>query len=218
MSNESLKLYYFPGNASLAPHILLEELGVPFELVLVDRDNKAEKSAEYLKLNPAGVIPTLVDGDLVVCETAAILMHLADKFAEKGWIPPLQSAERAHCYRWLTYLTNTVQAEFLHYFYSDRHGGDDAAMQEAVKQRAAARLGDMFDLLDRALADSGGPFLLRAQHSIADIFLFMMCRWSRGMANPARNRPHLAKLVAMMVARPGVANAITREALPQPWY
>ncbi|MCE2988873.1 MAG: glutathione S-transferase N-terminal domain-containing protein, partial [Nitrosomonadaceae bacterium] len=85
----ALKLYYFPGNASLAPHILLEEMGVPFELVLVDRDQKAEKSPEYLKLNPAGVIPTLADDDAVICETAAILLHLAAKFPDTGWIPPL---------------------------------------------------------------------------------------------------------------------------------
>lgn len=214
----ALKLYYFPGNASLAPHILLEEMGVPFELVLVDRDQKAEKSPEYLKLNPAGVIPTLADDYAVICETAAILLHLADKFPDKGWIPPLQSAARAQCYRWLAYLTNTVQAEFLHFYYPDRHGGDDSASQQATKQRAEKRLGDMFDLLDNALGQSGGPFMLGAQHSVADIFLFMMCRWSRYMANPARTRPHLGKFMAMMVARPAVATVLTREQLPQPWY
>ena len=67
----TIQLHYFPGNASMTPHLLLEELGVPFELKLVDRASQAHKSAEYLKLNPNGLIPVLVDGELVLYETAA---------------------------------------------------------------------------------------------------------------------------------------------------
>jgi glutathione S-transferase len=62
------QLYYYPGNANLAPHILLEEAGCEVELLLVDRAARAQKSAEYLRLNPNGRIPTLVCGDLVVFE------------------------------------------------------------------------------------------------------------------------------------------------------
>ena len=72
-----LKLHYHPSDASLMPHILLEELGVPFTLQLVDRANNAQKSAAYLQLNPNGLIPVLEDGALVVYETTAILLHLA---------------------------------------------------------------------------------------------------------------------------------------------
>ena len=71
-----LRLHYSPSDASLAPHLLLEELGVPFELALVDRSVNAQKSPAYLKLNPNGLIPVLVDGDLVLYETAAIALHL----------------------------------------------------------------------------------------------------------------------------------------------
>ena len=65
-----LQLHYFPSNASITPHILLEEMGLPYELKLVDRANNAQKSPEYLKLNPNGLIPVLVDDDLVLYETA----------------------------------------------------------------------------------------------------------------------------------------------------
>ena len=58
-----MRLYYYPGNASLTPHMLLEEIGSPFELALVDRANAAHKAPEYLKLNPNGLIPVLIDGD-----------------------------------------------------------------------------------------------------------------------------------------------------------
>jgi len=209
------KLYYYPGNASFAPHILLEELGVPYELVLVDRSTNAHKSAEYLRLNPAGAIPTLVDGDVAIPETAAIMLHLADKHPEASMIPPLQTAARAQCYRWLIYMTNTVQAEMMHYFYPERLGGEHA---EDVKQRAMDRLMLMFDILDAQLAQSGGPYLLGPQYTIADIFLFMMCRWSRNMAKPARNRPHLAPFLKLMSERAAVKHVYEKEQLAAPWY
>ena len=75
------QLYYYPGNANLAPHILLEEIGADYELVLVDRNKNEQKSPAYLKLNPAGRIPVLVDGGLVLYEAAAICLHLADRHA-----------------------------------------------------------------------------------------------------------------------------------------
>ena len=66
------QLYYYPGNANLAPHMVLEEIGAPYELILLDRAKNAHKAPEYLKLNPHGRIPTLIDGGLVLYETAAM--------------------------------------------------------------------------------------------------------------------------------------------------
>lgn len=77
-------LYYYPGNANVAVHILLEELGCDYELALVDRSLYAQKSDEYLRLNPNGTIPTLVSGSLVLFETAAICMHIADQHPSAG--------------------------------------------------------------------------------------------------------------------------------------
>src|SRR4051812_29148827 len=90
------QLYYYPGNANLAPHIVLEEAGCEVELVLVDRAARAQKSAEYLQLNPNGRIPTLVCGDLVVFEAAAICVHVAGQHPEARLIPPLGALPRAH--------------------------------------------------------------------------------------------------------------------------
>ncbi|HTZ78020.1 MAG TPA: glutathione S-transferase N-terminal domain-containing protein, partial [Stellaceae bacterium] len=73
------QLYYFPGNANLVPHMVLEEIGAPHELRLVDRSKGGLTSPDYLKLNPHARLPTLVDGDLVLYETAAICLHLVDR-------------------------------------------------------------------------------------------------------------------------------------------
>ncbi len=96
-----LQLHYYPGTASMTPHIVLQEIGVPFELVLVDRMADAHKTPEYLKLNPNGLIPVLTDGDLVLYETAAICLHLCDQYPAARLAPALGSTERAHFYKWL---------------------------------------------------------------------------------------------------------------------
>ena len=88
------QLYYSPGKANLAPHMLLEEIGAPYELVAVDTERGAHRDAAYLKLNPNGRLPVLVDGDLVLYETAAICLHLADRHPEAGLAPALGSAAR----------------------------------------------------------------------------------------------------------------------------
>jgi glutathione S-transferase len=211
----SYQLYYYPANASLAPHILLEEIGCDYKLVLVDRTVNAHKSDAYLRLNPAGLIPVLVDGDIVLSETAAIMLHLADKHPAAALIPPLQSAERAQCYRWLIYLTNTLQADLIHYFYPERIGGEYST---EVRQRAIDRIVPMLDILNAQLVTSGGPYLLGTTYTIADIFLFMMCRWTRDMPKPARNREHLGRFLDMMATRPAVISAHQQETLDLPWY
>ena len=212
-----LRLHYYPSTASFAPHILLEELGVPYERVLVDRENNRHKSAEYLKLNPNGLIPVLEDGDLVLYETAAILLHLADTHAAAHLAPPMSSAERGEFYKWLVWLTNTLQAHLIVYFYPERWvaPGNVAGATE-VKAQAEARVGELLNQLEAQLAD-GRPWLLGQTYSAADPMAFMLCRWTRHFNRPARGLPHLGAYLQRMLARPAVQRAIANEALPQPW-
>lgn len=210
-----VKLYYYPGNANLAPHMLLEELGADYELVLVDREQNAHKQAEYLRLNPNGRIPTLIDGDLVLYETAAICLHLVDKHPEAGLAPAVGSRERAEFYKWLVYLTNTLQAELLTYFYPERLA-DDAAAIAQVKAHAEQRVSGMLDLLDKALVESGGPFLLGHHYSAVDPYLLMLSRWTRMMHHPARNRPHLGPYLRMLLERPAIKRTFQQEGLAEP--
>ena len=166
-----LQLHYFPGNASLIPHIVLEELGVPFELKHVDRAVAAHKSPEYLALNPNGLIPVLVDTSfgsdgrpLVLYETAAVCMHLADTRPVDRLLPSLGTAERAQAYKWLAWLGNTVQAALILYFYPERWGDESTAAQ--VKASAEQKIGTMLDQLDAQFARHGGPWLLGAGFSV----------------------------------------------------
>jgi glutathione S-transferase len=213
-----IKLHYFPGNASFTPHVLLREIGVPFELNLVDRTVNAHKSPEYLKLNPNGLIPVLVDGELVLYETAAIALHLADTHPAAGLAPALGTAERAEFYKWLMWLTNTVQATLIHYFYPERMvaaGNAEGAAQ--VKAAAQQKVAGCLEQIDAQLARAGGPWLLGAQYSAADPYAFMLCRWTRGFADkPARDYPHIGPYLQRMLARPAVQRTFEAEKLGTP--
>jgi glutathione S-transferase len=215
--NAMIQLHYYPGNASLTPHMLLEEIGEPFELVHVDRTKAAHKSPEYLKLNPNGQIPVLVDGDFVLYETAAICLHLADTHPRAHLAPAPGTAERALFYQWLVWCTNTLQSMLMHYFYSERMVDDgDAAAAQQVRRRAEARIGPMLDRLDEQLASHDGPWLLGAAFTAVDPYALMLCRWTRSFARPARSLPRLGPYLQRMLARPAVQRAFATEKLAAP--
>jgi glutathione S-transferase len=215
---DRLTLHYYPSNASFTPHVLLRELGLPFDLQKVDRAHQAHKSPAYLKLNPNGLIPVLVDGDQVLYETAAIVLHLVDKQPEAGLAPPLGTPERGEFYKWLVWLAATLQAQMPIYFYSDRYvaAGNTAGAAE-VKAQAEARIGGLVDQIEAHLAANGGPWMMGAHYSALDPYTFMLCRWTRGMRRPARTLPQLGVYLQRMLERPAVQAAIAAEELPQPW-
>ena len=214
-----IQLHYYPSNASMAPHILLRELGTPFELLRVERDKGAHKSPAYLKLNPNGLIPVLVDGDLVLYETAAILLHLADTHPDAGLAPALGTPARAHFYKWLVWLTNTLQPLIIAFYYPERWvDAGNAAGVAQVKAHAEARIGPLLDQLEAQLAAHGGPWLLGEGYSAADALAFVLCRWTRGFARPARSLPLLGAYLQRMLARPAVRQMFEAEGLQEPWF
>ena len=221
-----LQLHYFPGNASLIVHLVLEEIGAPFTLKHVDRANGAHKSPEYLAMNPNGLIPVLVDdGDerggttgapLVLYETAAICMHLADTHPDAGLLPSLGSSERALAYQWLAWCTNTFQAWLIVYFYPERWA-DDAAGTAAVKAHAETKIGALLDQLEAQLVRHGGPWLLGERFGIVDSYAFVLCRWTRAFARPARAMAHVRPWLERMIDRPAVRRAFVTEKLAAPF-
>lgn len=211
-----IELHYYPSNASFAPHILLEEMGIPFQLRQVDRANNEHKSPAYLKLNPNGLIPVLVDGDLVLYETAAILMHLADchPAGNLSFAPAPGTPERAQYYKWMVWLTNTLQAMLIHYFYPDRM----AANADEVRARAEAQIASMLDQMDAELARHGGRWFLGESYTAVDPLAFMLCRWTRMQARSAKTRPALGAYLQRVFERPATQRVVAKEKLPDPVY
>ena len=104
-----IKLYFYPSFISLVPHILLEEIGAPYQLVFVNLSGGAHKRPDHLRLNPNGLVPVLLQGDLVLYESAAICLHLIDTHPGCNLAPAVGSPERATFYKWLMWFTSTLQ-------------------------------------------------------------------------------------------------------------
>jgi len=209
------KLFWTPGGANMAPHSALEEIGRPYELVLVDTDKGEHRRPEYLRLNPNARVPTLIDGDHTMYESAAILLYLADKHPAAGLAPAVGSPERMLFLQWLLYLTNTVQEAFMQFFHGDYFVTGEAARAE-LKAMAEKRLEKQWGVIDAALA-ANGPYLAGARFSGADLFLHMLSRWSRNCARPTSTFPQVRKLVELVKARPAVQRMMAQEGLPEPF-
>jgi glutathione S-transferase len=214
-----IQLHFAPSTACMIPHILLEELGVPYGRVPVDRQNDGHKAPAYLKLNPNGLLPALTDGELVLYETAAICLHLCDTHPQAGLLPAPGTHERAHAYKWLVWLTNTLQATLIVYFYPERWMNDgNAAGVAELKARAQARVDPLLDQLDAELARHGGPWFLGAAYSALDPYVFTLCRWTRNFSSaPARERAHLGPYLRRMLERPAVQRMLVNEGLAAPF-
>ena len=216
-------LHYHPGNASLIAHIVLEEIGAPFALEFVDRAQSVHKSKAYLAMNPNGLIPVFIDdaprhgsAPLVLYETAAICMHLADLHPAAALLPALATPERAQAYKWIAWLSNTLQPLLTMYFYPERWADDDAGAA-AIRAKAEAKIAPMLDQLDAELARHHQPWLLGERYSVADAYAFVLCRWTRGFARPARSLAHLRPWLERVLARPAVQRAFATEKLAAPF-
>jgi glutathione S-transferase len=192
--------------------MILEEIKAEYELRLVDRTKNAQKSPEYLKLNPNGRIPTLVHGQFVLNEAAAIVLYLVDSHPEAGLAPKVGTPERAKFNQWLIFLTNSLQEELMIWQYPDRLAGDDQFALGVVQRGSERRAGAFLDVIEDHLTKNG-PFLLGNAISAADFYLTMLARWARPMARPPRSRPHIANLLDRVTALPSVRRAYEGEGI-----
>ncbi len=204
------KLHYAPSTASLAVHWMLIELGAPFELETVDFAAQAQRSPEFLKLNPSGRVPMLVVDGVPHAEVAALLMLLAERHPDAGLAPAVGAAGRADYLQWMLFLANTLQPAFRVWFYPDEPAGPDH--MEAVQTQARAQIEAIWTRVDARFSD-GRRFLLGERLSAADFLLTMLTRWSRAMPAPATDFPHLGAYVRRMRTMPSLREVHAREGL-----
>ncbi len=214
-----MQLHYAPATASMIPHLLLEELGIAYERVVVDREHDGHKSATYLQLNPNGLIPVLTDGNLVLYETAAICLYLCDLHPHVGLAPAVGTLERAQFYKWLMWLSSTLQSTLITYFYPERlvlPGNASGAAE--VQAQAQARVHILLEQVDAELARHGGPWLLGETLSAVDAYAFTLCRWTRNFSTrPARSFPLIGPYLERYLARPATQRVMANEGLVAPF-
>lgn len=203
-----IKLYYYPLNASMAPHFILEELGVDFELILVDRKTNAQKSKEYLALNPNGRIPTMVNGDIVISESAAICLYLGENNGASGLVPKIESPDRANFLQWLMYLTNTLQTELMIYYYPEKYTKNDKNMIIANQE---VKLTQLWSSIDKSL--TGRTFLVGENITICDHYLFMLAIWSDELQRPPLSFNNVSRYLCNLAKRKAIINVCKKENL-----
>lgn len=201
-----MKLYYTPGACSLSPHIVLREIGAPFELEPVDLAQKRTESGEdYRRINPNGYVPALrLEDGAVLTEGAAIVQFLADREPQAGLAPPVGSVARAQVQAWLNFIAAELHKAFTPLF-------SDAAPQEA-KASASGEVARRLDYVERELGD-GRPYLTGAAFTIADAYLFAVVRWTPKTGFTLDRWPRLKVLVERVAERPAARAALAAEGL-----
>ena len=203
-----VKLFYALGTCALAPHIVLEWVGEPYELEKVN-----PKDSEYLKLNPLGQVPAMVDGDSSVMNQAdALLKYLAHKYpdANLGDDGSLQGSYELD--RWLTFLTGDVHPAFFPFFASQRYTTDGSeAAKQAVKEASYQLIDKVYQHLDKHLADK--THVVGDRRTIADPYAFAMLRWASKLPKPLSSYPNLDRFYQQMRQDEGVQQAMEKQGL-----
>lgn len=201
-----MKLYYLPGACSLASHIVLEWIGKPYETQVVGRDEL--KQPPYLALNPAGAVPTLVDGDFVLTQSAAILEYLAELSPEAGLLPE-SPRERAEVRRWLGFCNADLHRTFALIF-SAGYYTDNAEFQQQLISKTESKLVQLFSIIDKQLE---GKQWITGTRSIADPYLYTILRWARGKKIDIAGLKNLQTFFAGMENDAGVKVALQAQGL-----
>ena len=203
-------LYWDVGAASRAPHVLLAELGVPFELRRVDLDKNEQHSDWYKRVNPHARIPALSFDGQAIYETVAIMLTLTERHPDSGASVQPNDSLRPRFLQFMTYLTNTVQEALLHVVYPHYYATNEPLALDSVKLSAEQRLSTIWAFLNRELAP--GPYLLGGRFSAADILLTLFAKWSGRMNPPADSFENLKRCMDLVEGRPSYQRALEREA------
>lgn len=196
----------------MAAMAALEEAGAEYDAVPVVRENgRTVSPSDYRRISPHGRVPALVDGDIALHESAAIVLHVGERFPDSGLLPPAGTPERSDLYRWLMYLTNTLQATFMWWFYPERVVGSDEDAAAAIVAGSERQLNEMFDWIDASLTP--GSYLLGDRFSGADLYLHMLTRWGRNLDRQAWTLPALGDHYRRLSARPSVARMMERQGI-----
>ncbi|HEX7388244.1 MAG TPA: glutathione S-transferase N-terminal domain-containing protein [Castellaniella sp.] len=202
-----MKLYYFPGACPLATHIVLEWIGKPYEAERLTREQTKEPA--YLKLNPAGAVPTLVDGDFVLTQSAAILEYLAELHPEAKLMGDSVKA-RAETRRWLSMCNSDIHRTFGLVFGASYFAGGDDAIAQVLAKNGLVKLQSFFKIVNDRLK---GRDWLTGHRSVADSYLFVLLSWADAKKLDLSGMDDLRRFQKKMSQDKGVQAALKAQGL-----
>ncbi|HWO13558.1 MAG TPA: glutathione S-transferase family protein [Polyangiaceae bacterium] len=192
---DTISLYTNPFSRGRIAHWMLEEVGAPYHVELLDFERNEHKSPEYLTLNPMGKVPAIVHHGVVVSEAAAICAYLADAFPTAKLAPPPSEPARGTYFRWLFFAAGCIEAAAL----------DKQSPRAAPVRSSALGYGtyeDVMNAIEQAV--SPGPFVLGDRFSAADVYLGSQLGWGL-MVKSIEPRPAFTEYVARLARRPAYA-------------
>jgi len=194
---ESLTFYTNPMSRGRIVRWMLEEVGEPYETVLLDYGTTM-KGADYLAVNPMGKVPAIKHGDAIVTEAAAICAYLADAFPDKGLAPPPASPERAPYFRWMFFAAGPVEAAVT---------GKSLGLLAPADKKMMAGYGSFEETIDALeLALKPGPYICGDRFTAADVYVGAQIGWGM-MFGSIEKRPAFEDYFGRLAARPASIRA-----------
>ncbi|KGM57803.1 glutathione S-transferase [Lysobacter arseniciresistens ZS79] len=200
-SKPAITLYHHPHSRSAGARVLLEELGVDYRIELVNLQAGEQRRPEFLALNPMGKLPTLVDGDVVVTEQAAVYLYLADRFPEAGLAPAIGDALRGPYLRWMVFYGSCFEPAVV-----------DRSMKREGADPSTSPYGDyerMLATLEAQLAR--GPWILGERFSAADVLWAAALNWTTQFGLVPKSDV-IAAYIERATARPAFKRAAEKDA------
>lgn len=184
-----MKLYFNPKSRAVIAKWMLDECAVEYEIVPIDLEKREHKAAAFLKVNPVGKLPALVDGESRIFEGAAICLYLADKYPEANLAPKIGAPERGRYLSLMVYSTSQLEPAL----------GDALLGAPWLPQRGWTDFETARNVIEGELGD--GPFLFGDWFTAADVMIGAMFIWRR-MLGQQSDRPKLEAYVDRLLARP----------------
>jgi len=204
-----MKLYYAKGACSLAPHIVMSELNMVYELELVDTKTKTCASGDFKKINPKGSVPALkMENGEILTEGAVIDQYLADQKMDSTIFPKFGTMERYRCMEWLNFIATELHKSYVPFFIGPMLSAGTATEISAFYSNM---LSSKLDYVSEKLGNN--DYLMGKTFTAADAYLFTVLSWSKHVKFDLNKWSNLAPYLERVGTRPAVIKAMKEEGL-----
>lgn len=198
-------LYYSEGACSMTVHVTLHELGVPFELEHISIKAGRNRAPDFLAINPRGSVPVLKEGELLLRESAAILIYLLDKHAHP--LLPAEGAARAKALEWLMTAESTLHPLYSRILFLKREARGEAG--QTLTDATLNRINEIWDEVEAQLGKTA--YIAGEECTIADIFLSVIANWQGFLPQPVLFGPNTRRMLTAVIHRPSYQKALREE-------
>jgi glutathione S-transferase len=198
-------LYMHRNSYAMTTHLLLEELGIDYDLTWFNVHKPEEFPADFLQLNPNARVPLLITPDGPIFESAATMMYLSEQHGGQ-FMPAINDPQRGQFLQWMFYLMSTFQPEVLIQFNVERYFPADEPMQQALKSSSLHQLNILWRIIDDAF--ESGPYFLGETYSLCDMLFLMQAIWVENQPTDLARFPACRRMMQTAFVRPAVRHVI----------